>query len=128
MPVNEPEYSPLVIDHFNRPRNVGTFAPNADVIVGRAGRRDQGAEFAVSARVENNRVAEARFEAYGCPHCVAAGSWLAESLIGADRDRVQRWTWRDLAEALEIPTAKRGRLLILEDAMRALSEDWRQRF
>jgi len=121
------EYSPLVIEHFERPRHVGNFAPGDDVIAGRAGRRDQGAEFAISARLSNERIAEARFEAYGCPHCVAAGSWLAESLVGADRERVQRWTWRDLADALEIPTAKRGRLLILEDAVRALAEDWHKR-
>jgi NifU-like protein involved in Fe-S cluster formation len=122
--LDDSEYSALVIEHFERPRNVGTFVPATDVIVGRAGRRDQGAEFAVSARVANDKIAEARFEAYGCPHCVAAGSWLAESLIGADRDRVQHWSWRELADALAIPTAKRGRLLILEDAVRALAEDW----
>jgi nitrogen fixation NifU-like protein len=126
--MEDSDYSALVIEHFERPRNVGTLVPAADVIIGRAGRRDQGAEFTVSARVVDNRIAEARFEAYGCPHCVAAGSWLAESLVGAERDHVQRWSWRELADALGIPTAKRGRLLILEDAVRALAEDWRKRF
>ncbi len=125
--ITDSDYSPLVIDHFERPRNVGTLAAAPDVIVGRAGRRDHGAEFAISARIANDAIAEARFEAYGCPHCVAAGSWLAESLVGADRQRVQRWSWRDLADAREIPTAKRGRLLILEDAVRALAEEWRVR-
>lgn len=123
-----PDYSALVIDHFERPRNVGAFDPADDVVVGRAGRRDQGAEFVMSARIAGDKIAAARFEAYGCPHCVAAGSWLSESLVGADRDRVSRWSWRDLAEALEVPTAKRGRLLILEDAMRALAEDWQKKF
>lgn len=123
-----PDYSALVIDHFERPRNVGAFDPAEDIVVGRAGRRDQGAEFVMSARIADDKIAAARFEAYGCPHCVAAGSWLSESLIGADRDRVSRWSWRDLAEALEVPTAKRGRLLILEDAMRALAEDWQKKF
>jgi NifU-like protein involved in Fe-S cluster formation len=123
-----PDYSALVIDHFERPRNVGAFDPADDVVVGRAGRRDQGAEFVMSARIADEKIAAARFEAYGCPHCVAAGSWLSESLVGADRDRVSRWSWRDLAEALEVPTAKRGRLLILEDAMRALAEDWQKKF
>ena len=123
-----PDYSALVIDHFERPRNVGAFDPAGDVVTGRAGRRDQGAEFVMSARIADDKIAAARFEAYGCPHCVAAGSWLSESLVGADRDRVSRWSWRDLAEALEVPTAKRGRLLILEDAMRALAEDWQKKF
>jgi NifU-like protein involved in Fe-S cluster formation len=126
--VSDPEYSPLVIEHFERPRHVGNFEPAEDVILGRAGRRDQGAEFSISAKVADNKISEARFEAYGCPHCVAAGSWLAESLVGADRERVQRWTWRDLADALEIPIEKRGRLLILEDAVRALAEEWTKKF
>jgi NifU-like protein involved in Fe-S cluster formation len=126
--VSDPEYSPLVTEHFERPRHVGNFDPANDVILGRAGRRDQGAEFSISAKIADNKIAEARFEAYGCPHCVAAGSWLAESLVGADRERVQRWTWRDLADALEIPVAKRGRLLILEDAVRALAEEWGKKF
>jgi len=126
--MSDPEYSELVIEHFERPRRVGTLAPAADVVIGRAGRRDQGAEFALAARIVDDRIADTRFEAYGCPHCVAAGSWLAEALVGADRDRLQRWSWRELADALEVPTAKRGRLLILEDAVRALAEDWRRRF
>jgi NifU-like protein involved in Fe-S cluster formation len=126
--VSDPDYSPLVIEHFERPHNVGTFVLADDVIVGRAGHREGGAEFALSAKVVNETIAAARFEAYGCPHCVAAGSWLAQWLVGADRERVRSWSWRELAEALEIPTAKRGRLLILEDAVRALAEDWRKRF
>jgi NifU-like protein involved in Fe-S cluster formation len=126
--MSDPDYSALVIEHFERPRNVGTLTPAPDVIAGRAGRRDQGAEFAISARIVDEKIAEVRFEVYGCPHCVAAGSWLAESLIGADRERVVQWSWRGLAETLEVPTPKRGRLLILEDAVRALAEDWRQRF
>jgi NifU-like protein involved in Fe-S cluster formation len=126
--MEDADYSALVIEHFNRPRNVGMLEPADDVIYGRAGRRDQGVAFAVSARVADNEIAEARFEVYGCPHCVAAGSWLAQSLVGADQDYVRRWSWRELPDALGIPAAKRGRLLILEDAVRALAEDWRKRF
>lgn len=124
----EPEYSSLVIEHFEAPRNVGAFAPAADVIQGQAGRRDHGAEFRLTARVADARIAEARFEAYGCPHCVAAGSWLTSQLVGVDRERLLAWSWRDIAQALQVPTAKRGRLLILEDAVRAMAEDWRKRF
>jgi NifU-like protein involved in Fe-S cluster formation len=126
--MSDPDYSSLVIEHFERPRNVGELAPAANVIRGRAGRRDQGAEFTLSARVEHDKIAEARFEVYGCPHCVAAGSLLTGSLVGRDRNALQSWSWRQIADVLGIPTAKRGRLLILEDAVRAMAEDWRKRF
>jgi len=118
-------YNPLVLDHFGRPRNVGRHDPAADVIEARAGRVDQGVVFALSARIDDSgRIQSLRFEAYGCPHCVAAGSWLTERLTGATRDELQAWSWREAAAALQFPTEKRGRLLILEDAVRALAEAW----
>jgi NifU-like protein involved in Fe-S cluster formation len=126
--VSDPDYSSLVIEHFERPQNVGRLAPAADVISGRAGQRDQGAEFTLSARIAHEKIAEARFEVYGCPHCVAAGSLLTGSLVGTDRNALQQWSWRQIADVLAIPTAKRGRLLILEDAVRAMAEDWAKRF
>jgi NifU-like protein involved in Fe-S cluster formation len=125
--VSDPDYSSLVIEHFERPRNVGELAPATNVINGRAGRRDQGAEFSLSARIEDEKIVEARFEVYGCPHCVAAGSLLTSSLVGRDWDALQSWSWRQIADVLGIPTAKRGRLLILEDAVKAMAEDWRKR-
>ncbi len=124
----EPAYSALVVEHFEAPRNVGAFAAAADVLEGRAGRREHGAEFRLTARIADAKIVAARFEAYGCPHCVAAGSWLTTQLVGVDRERLAAWSWRDIAQALRVPTTKRGRLLILEDAVRALAEDWRRRF
>ena len=128
MTAGETVYSALVLEHFERPHNVGVFPKQADVISARAGRREQGAEFRLSARVANDVVIDARFEAYGCPHCIAAGSLVTTQLVGQCRDDLQRWTWKQLAQLLEVPTAKRGRLLILEDAVRALAEDWARRF
>jgi nitrogen fixation NifU-like protein len=124
----EPDYSSLVIEHFESPRNVGAFAAAPDVIAGQAGRRDHGAEFRISARIAGDRIADARFEAYGCPHCVAAGSFLTTTQVGADRQRLEQWSWREIAQLLQVPTSKRGRLLILEDAVRAMAADCRKRF
>jgi nitrogen fixation protein NifU and related proteins len=125
--VSDLDYSPLVIEHFEQPRNVGAFAPAPNVIRGHAGQREQGVEFTLTARVVGGQIAEARFEAYGCPHCVAAGSLLTSSLAGFDIDRLQRWSWRDIERLLEVPTTKRGRLLLLEDAVQAMGQDWRQK-
>ncbi len=120
-------YSELVRAHFAAPQNVGHFPPGPDVVAGRAGQRDQGAVFRLSARLADGKVAQLRFEAYGCPHSVAAGSYLTTVLIGADCERLEQWSWREIAQALNVPTAKRGRLLILEDAVRAMAADWKAR-
>lgn len=120
----EPDYPSVVVDHFEHPRNAGHFEPGSDVIRGVAGDVSQGTMFTLSARVVAERIEAVRFEAYGCPHCIAAGSWLSERLVGLTQAELARWNWREADEALQFPTEKRGRLLILEDAVRALSEAW----
>jgi nitrogen fixation NifU-like protein len=122
-----PDYSPLVLDHFAQPRNVGLLAPADDVLIASAGDREQGVLFQISARVRKNVIDEVRLETYGCPHCIAAASWLSERLPGSTAQELERWTWREAAGVLEIPPEKRGRLLILEDAIRALAATWRAR-
>lgn len=121
-------YNALVLEHFTRPRNVGALPPAPDVIQGRAGSPAQGAEFRLTAQVQARTIQRACFQAYGCPHCLAAGSLLTTLLIGGRPEALTGWSWRGLAEALQVPTAKRGRLLILEDAVHAMAEDWRKRF
>lgn len=120
-------YNDLVVDHFERPRNSGRFEPAYDTIEGIAGQASQGAMFTLSARIAADRIEAVRFEVYGCPHCIAAGSWLSERLIGATRGQLQSWSWREAVAALQMPAEKRGRLLILEDAVRALAEAWRRK-
>lgn len=122
----EPEYSPVVVDHFRAPRNAGCLETGEGVIRGVAGSVAQGTHFVLSARVVGDRIEAVRFEAYGCPHCIAAGSWLTERLVGLTEAELRAWRWRAADQALQFPPEKRGRLLILEDAVRALSEAWRK--
>lgn len=125
--MSDTAYTPLVVEHFERPRNVGRFAAAPDVLLGSAGQAAQGVRFILSAKIADERISAVRFEAYGCPHCIAAGSWLSEGLVGATQPELQHWSWREAAERLEFPTEKRGRLLILEDAVRDLARNWRAR-
>jgi NifU-like protein involved in Fe-S cluster formation len=102
----------------------GDLPDAASVAKGRAGDREQGTEVVFAVRVERNRVAEARFQAFGCPHVLAAASWVAEAARGLDRDQLATWDWRDAARVLEVPPAKFGRLLTLQDAIRAVVRNW----
>jgi len=124
--VSEAPYNPLVIEHFARPRNAGRLSPAADVIAATAGDPAQGVRFDLSARVRDDRIVAVRFEVYGCPHCIAAGSLLSEHLEGATQEQLRRWNWREAAGELDVPAEKRGRLLILEDAVRALAAAWQR--
>jgi NifU-like protein involved in Fe-S cluster formation len=120
----EPEYPSIVIDHFEQPRNSGHFEAGEGVIKGTAGGIAQGTMFSLSARISGERIEAVRFEAYGCPHCIAAGSWLSERLVGLNRAELNAWNWREADQVLVFPAEKRGRLLILEDAVRSLSAAW----
>lgn len=117
-------YNALVSDHFARPRNVGQLEAGPDVIAASAGRVEEGVQFHLSARISSGRIREVRVQVYGCPHSIAAASWLSEQLLDQSREALALWSWRGAAEALEVPPPKRGRLLILEDAVRALARAW----
>ena len=102
----------------------GRWPAGTDVVTAQAGDREQGAEVQLSMRVVEGRSAELRFLAFGCPHFLAAASWLTDRLRGARRDELAVWDWREAADALEVPPAKFGRLLILQDAVHGLARNW----
>ena len=120
-------YSAAVLDHFEHPRHAGRVPPGPDVIGAAAGSLADGARFALGAKLVHDRLDGLRFQAYGCPHCLAAASWLCERLQAARLEQLDAWRWREAAIALDIPAAKYGHLLVLEDAVRALAAAWRAR-
>ena len=119
-----PRYSQEVLRRLRETPGAGDPASGPVLAIGRAGDRDQGAEVELALAIRQGKVLEARFRAYGCPHFIAGASWLTERLSGATRDELAAWDWRDVAEALDVPPAKFGRLLTLQDAVRAAAENW----
>lgn len=117
-------YNALVAEHFRKPRNTPCHPAQPGIYEGAAGSIEEGVAFRLSAKIVNDQIAELRFEAYGCPYSIAAASVLTEAAIGISREEASRWSWRDLARQLEVPNEKRGRLLILEDALRDLLKAW----
>lgn len=120
----DPRYSEEVRRRMEGLAGAGTLAHGPDVIVGRAGDPEQGAEVVLQLRVAGGRVLEARFRAFGCPHLLASASWLTERLVGVSRDDLLHWDWREAAAAVAVPPAKFGRLLTLQDAVRAVAANW----
>lgn len=86
---------------------------------GRAGRRAEGTEIRFEFEIRDGIVKSSRFSAYGCPHTVAVTSWLCEVLEGSRIDAGLPGTPADWAVRFDAPTEKLGRLLIVEDALRA---------
>jgi NifU-like protein involved in Fe-S cluster formation len=61
-----------------------------------------------------------RYQAYGCPHFLAACEQLAQWLEGRSINELRQWSWRDVEAELAIPASKRSRLLLLDEAVVAL--------
>jgi cysteine desulfurase len=86
---------------------------------GHSGRRADGTEVLFELEIDDGFVKSARFSAYGCPHTLAVTAWLCEVLEGARIDAGLPGTPAEWAERFQVPAEKLGRLLIVEDALRA---------
>jgi len=87
------------------------------VVYGDAGREQRGTRVKFMLCLAGDRLLEVRYRAYGCPYTLAACEWLARRLEAGGRDLIG--APGDWAQELRIPPARMGRLLVVEDALRA---------
>ncbi len=124
----DPSYSPAVERHFRHPANVGPLGGSRDnMFTGTAGRRDIGARVRFEARIQDGQISRIAFQAYGCPHTIAACSVAAQGLDGAPADALLRVDLDELIRALDVPVEKTGRLLIMQDALHDCFQAWENR-
>lgn len=110
------DYSEMVMDRFERPVNAGRL--HGRDVTGVAGDESLGTRVEFDFRVRRGVVERGTFRAYGCPHAIAAASWVAEAAEGR---RLKDTGWLDaleLARVLALPDHKLGVLLVVEDALR----------
>jgi nitrogen fixation NifU-like protein len=91
-------YSEKVMDHFMNPRNVGEIM-DADG-VGSFGNPVDGDQIKIYIKVEDGRLVDVKFKAFGCPAAIASGSILTEMAKGKTIDEALKITRRDVAEGL----------------------------
>jgi len=91
-------YSPLLLDHFQNPRNVGELPPPAVTL--EVTNPACGDILRLSARFDGDRVAEARYKVRGCTASIAAGSALSEWLLGKTRGELAAFSQADIEAAL----------------------------
>jgi len=121
-PAAEFDYNPRVQDLFASLRHAGSLAAAPNVVSAMAGSYDQGASVRLYLEVREARVQTVKYQAYGCPHFLAACESLAQWSEGRAGDELSQWRWRDVETELGIPAAKRARLLLLDELMLELSK------
>jgi NifU-like protein involved in Fe-S cluster formation len=91
--------------------------PDGQLVMGEAGREQRGTRVRFVLKLRDSQLIEARYYAYGCPHTLAVCEWLARRLEAEGAQALGTPT--DWCRSLRIPIVKLGRLLIVEDALKA---------
>jgi len=122
-------YSEKVIDHYENPRNVGSF-DNADTSVGSGmvGAPACGDVMKLQIKVNNEGIIEdARFKTYGCGSAIASSSLLTEWVKGKSLDEAGAIKNTDIADELELPPVKIHCSILAEDAIKAAIADYKSK-
>lgn len=113
-------YNETVRRHFANPRHAGELpseyaCARTIEVSGGDGR------IVLSAGLSDGTLGALRYRVYGCPHLIAALEAACGRLEGRDAAELEAFSVHELAELLDLPVEKTGRILLLEDALRALA-------
>ena len=121
-------YSAQVVDHYENPRNVGSFAKDDDDVgTGMVGAPACGDVMKLQIKVENGIIKDARFKTYGCGSAIASSSLITEWVKGKTLDEAATIKNSEIAEELMLPPVKIHCSILAEDAIKAAVADYKKR-
>jgi nitrogen fixation NifU-like protein len=122
-------YSDKVIDHYENPRNVGSFDKNDPTVgTGMVGAPACGDVMKLQIKVdEDGIIRDARFKTYGCGSAIASSSLVTEWVKGMHIDDAVNLKNSQIAEELALPPVKIHCSILAEDAIKAAVNDYRNR-
>jgi len=121
-------YSDKVLDHYNNPRNVGSFDKNAtNVGTGMVGAPECGDVMKLQIKVndESGLIEDAKFKTFGCGSAIASSSLATEWLKGKTVDEALQIKNTDIVNELSLPPVKIHCSVLAEDAIKAAISDYR---
>jgi len=122
-------YSDKVIDHYENPRNVGSFDKNDPTVgTGMVGAPACGDVMKLQIKVdENGIIRDARFKTYGCGSAIASSSLVTELVRGMHIDDASNIRNSQIAEELAVPPVKIHCCILAEDAIKAAVDDYKKK-
>ena len=121
-------YSEKVIDHYNDPRNVGSFVKEEeDVGTGLVGAPECGDVMKLQIKVENDKIVDAKFKTFGCGSAIASSSLATEWVKGKSVNEAMAIQNTDIVEELSLPPVKIHCSVLAEDAIKAAISDYKNR-
>ena len=119
-------YSDKVIDHYENPRNVGSFdKEDTDVGTGMVGAPACGDVMKLQIKVEDGIITDAKFKTYGCGSAIASSSLVTEWVKGKTLDQAGSIKNSQIAEELALPPVKIHCSILAEDAIKAAVADYK---
>ena len=118
------QYSAKVLEHFRSPRNMGQIEdPDG---VGEVGNPICGDVMKLYIKIKDERIADVKFETFGCAAAIATSSMVTEMVMGKPIDEALKISARTVAEALDgLPPIKMHCSNLAADALKAAIEDYR---
>ena len=121
-------YSDKVIDHYENPRNVGSFEKDDPTVgTGLTGSPACGDVMKLQIKVEDGIIVDAKFKTYGCGSAIASSSLVTEWVKGMHIDDAVNLKNSQIAEELALPPVKIHCSILAEDAIKAAIADYRTR-
>jgi len=123
--VYEMAYSEKVLDHYENPRNVGSFAKDDNNIgTGMVGAPACGDVMKLQIKVEDGIITDAKFKTYGCGSAIASSSLVTEWIKGKTLEQAGSIKNTQIAEELALPPVKIHCSILAEDAIKAAIADY----
>ena len=121
-------YSSEVLDHYENPRNVGSFSKeDLDAGIGLVGSPSCGDVLKLSIKVKDGIIIDARFKTYGCGSAIASSSLVTEWIKGKTLDQAGSIKNNDIAQELALPPVKIHCSILAEDSIKAAILDYKQK-
>jgi nitrogen fixation NifU-like protein len=118
-------YSQQVLDHYENPRNVGSFSIIDDTIgTGMVGAPACGDVMKLQIKVEDGIIKDAKFKTYGCGSAIASSSLVTEWIKGKTLNQAGKISNSEIAEELALPPVKIHCSILAEDAIKAAINDY----
>ena len=121
-------YSDKVIDHYENPRNVGSFEKDDPTVgTGMVGAPACGDVMKLQIKVEDGIIVDAKFKTYGCGSAIASSSLVTEWVKGKTLEQAGSIKNAEIAEELALPPVKIHCSILAEDAIKAAVADYRKK-
>jgi nitrogen fixation NifU-like protein len=121
-------YSSKVIDHYDNPRNVGSFGKDEEGVgTGLVGAPACGDVMKLQIKVQDGVITDAKFKTFGCGSAIASSSLITELVKGKSLDDAASIKNTEIAQELSLPPVKIHCSVLAEDAIKAAVEDYRSK-